>query len=108
MPKQKHYFKKNGIFEIHAQVGGGDTINGKPINSGVMFMSQFCGETKLKDENKTKLDVCVCFDGSVVLGFHLKSGVRHVKTNLEALVNAAIEAGAMQESIDFTDADEAE
>lgn len=102
----KHFLKQNGIFEIHAQVGGEDTANGKPISSGVMFMSMYCGEGTT-DCGK-KFDIGVCGDGSIVLTFHLKSGLRHVRTNLKAVVNAAILAGGLTEKIDFTEADATE
>lgn len=74
-----------------------DTVGGKPVTSGSLFMQIYRGDIMLEHKGKTvKIGV-----GSMGGTFILSGPQRQCKLNLERFVNEAITHGLLEETIDF-------
>jgi len=87
----------------HITAGFSDTVNGKEITSSSICMGIHAGEATLQHEGKEhKITITHTLNASLAIqGKH-----RTFYLDLKNIINHAVEAGLLKETIDFPAADE--
>jgi len=91
--------KRMRLFDIYPNITV-DTLNGKKIENGVMFMSMHAGECTAKHNGKeVKIGIAGCLSGATVLSYK----GRLAKVNLMKLIEAALDAGLADDVMNFSE-----
>lgn len=98
--KRKCAVKKTDLFIIRPNIGH-DTLNGNPINDGVLHMGYQLCSTSFEHEGKP-VEISVVGGGGVAFSV---SGGRSCNVRLDRLIEIAIEQGLLDEKIDFTESE---
>lgn len=100
MAKSKTAIKKCGLFNIHPNIGH-DTLNGERITNGLLHMGFDFGTATINHGGK---DYKINIIGGGTISLSVVGG-RSCSVDLKELVKQAVDAGLLEDKMDFTEAE---